>query len=504
MTARTLMVVGSLSSAGKSLLVTALCRIFARRGLSVAPFKAQNLSNNAAVCADGGEIGRAQALQALACGLAPTVDLNPVLIKPEADGRAQFVVMGRPWFAPTGLGFDERKAILWRQVTAALDRLRAAHDLVIIEGAGSPAELNLRQGDIVNLPVARYADAPVVLVGDIERGGVFAQLLGTLWLLEPDERAFVRGLIVNKFHGDPALFIDGNRILTEKSGLPVLGVVPFLPELHLPEEDAVVVQAGPPPAPAPGWTTEIAVLALPRIANFDDFDALKSEPGVQLRYVHALSELGAPDAIVIPGTKSTIADLAWLRTTGLADAVQRFAEAGGAVAGICGGYQILGQRITDPLQRESSFDDVDALGLLPVVTEYRAEKVTHQVEAVLQGGPGWMAALAGLPVTGYEIHLGDTPTATSWLQINRRSSAAVGVADGAVAAGGRIWGSYLHGLFANDTFRHAWLESLGRVMPASATPHATALARALDRLADTVEAALDMARLENLIWGQAQ
>lgn len=502
MTARTLMVVGSMSSAGKSLLVTALCRIFARRGLRVAPFKAQNLSNNAAVCPDGGEIGRAQALQAAACGIQPSVDMNPVLIKPEADARAQIVLMGRPWQALPARSYVENKAILWDHVTAALERLCATHDLVIIEGAGSAAELNLKQGDIANLAVARHIGAPVLLVGDIDRGGIFAQLIGTLWLLDPDERALVRGLIVNKFRGDPGLFVDGVRILEEKGGVPVLGVVPYLRDLNLPDEDAVSVETAPVETPASTWTLQIAILALPRIANFDDFDALKAEPGVQVRYVRALNELGAPDAIIVPGTKSTIADLAWLRRTGLADAVMRFAEAGGAVVGICGGYQMLGKRIADPLHSESVLDAVDGLGLLPVSTEFQAEKATHQAEAVVQGGPGWLAALEGARVSGYEIHMGDTATRSAWLQIRRRNAGPEAVLDGGVSAQGRVWGCYLHGLFSNDVFRHAWLENLGWQKPAAATTQAESFVRSLDTLADAVEGALDMQRLERIIGGE--
>jgi adenosylcobyric acid synthase len=274
---------------GKSLLVAGLCHLFARRGVKVAPFKAQNMSNNAAVCSDGSEIGRAQATQALASGLEPHVDMNPVLIKPEADSRSQVVVMGRPWKTLDAREYYPKKDILWKEVTAALDRLRAQYELVIIEGAGSAAELNLRAGDIVNMAVARYANAPVLLAGDIDRGGIFAQLIGTVWLLEPEERELVKGLIVNKFRGDISLFEDGVRILEEKSDVPVLGVVPYLHDLFIPEEDAVALENPFAKHVSFGEAIEIIVIHLPRIANFDDFDPLSTEPGVRVRYVDSPS-----------------------------------------------------------------------------------------------------------------------------------------------------------------------------------------------------------------------
>ena len=344
MTAKVLMIQGSSSSAGKSLMVTALCRIYARRGIKIAPFKAQNMSNNAAVCSDGSEIGRAQALQAAASGIAPTSDMNPVVIKPEADSRSQIILMGRPWQTLEARSYYEKKKILWEYVTQSLDRLRETHELVIIEGAGSPVELNLKRGDIVNMAVARYAQAPVLLVGDIDRGGIFAQLLGTLWLLDPEERNLLRGFIINKFRGDLSLFDDGIQIIEQKGGIPVLGVVPYLPGLSLPDEDAVSVEVASRAAqPATTSQTDIAILALPRIANFDDFDSLRAEPGVHIRHIDSLEGLGNPHAIIIPGTKSTMADLYWLRQTGLAEAVIKFANNGGEVVGICGGYQMLGQ-----------------------------------------------------------------------------------------------------------------------------------------------------------------
>jgi adenosylcobyric acid synthase len=498
MSANTLMLLGTSSSVGKSLLVTALCRILARRGVRVAPFKGQNMSNNAAVCADGAEIGRAQALQAAAAGIAPTADMNPVLLKPEAAARAQVIVQGRPWQTMEARAYFRDKNLLWPIVTAALDRLRAAYDLVIIEGAGSPVELNLRASDIVNLAVARYTGGPVLLAGDIDRGGIFAQLLGTLWLLSAEDRALVRGLIVNKFRGDPALFADGVPILEERSTLPVLGVIPYIPALGLPEEDAVALDEV---AAEPGHSElDIAVIRLPHIANFDDFDPLRREPGVRLRYVEHKAALGRPRALILPGTKSTLADLAWLRAQELDNAILRLARERVAIVGICGGYQMLGTRIADPAHVESLIDASAGLGLLPIETIFHQAKATYQARArVRTGGAGWLAALGGHEIEGYEIHCGESHGGRPWLEIEARNGAAAAVPDGAMTADGRIWGCYLHGLFGNDGFRRAWLSSLGR-RPSETAPLAP-LDDALDRLADVVERSLDMRRLNKIIEG---
>jgi adenosylcobyric acid synthase len=491
------MIQGTTSSAGKSLLVTALCRTFARRGVKVTPFKAQNMSNNAAVCAGGGEIGRAQYTQALAAGIAPTVEMNPVLLKPEADSRSQVIVMGRPWQTIAAQTYYARKQALWSQVTAALVALRDEYELVIIEGAGSPAELNLKRGDIVNMAVARYAGSPVLLVGDIDRGGVFAQLLGTLWLLEPDERALVRGLVVNKFRGDIALFYDGIDILEQRGGVPVLGVVPYLHDLGIPEEDAVAIEPQN-RQDAPGGGIDLAVIHLPRIANFDDFDPLSAEPGVRVRYVSDAAALGAPDAVIIPGTKSTMADLAWLRAQGLDEAIRALAGRGVAVVGICGGYQMLGQSVSDPAHVESNVGELAGLGLLPVKTTFAGEKATYQAQAKVTGSTGWLRALTGQAIGGYEIHMGRTTGAQPWLEITARGGQPANQPDGATADDGRVWGCYLHGLFANDNLRRTWLASLGWQHPTNTAP-ASGLDAAFDRLADHVEGALDMAQLKEII-----
>jgi adenosylcobyric acid synthase len=502
MPAKVLMVQGTSSSVGKSLLVAALCRIFARQGLRVAPFKAQNMSNNAAVCADGAEIGRAQAVQAAAANIAPTADMNPVLLKPEGNARSQVIKFGRPWRTLSARDYYRCKEELWPAVTGALERLRSTYDLVMIEGAGSPVELNLRSLDIVNMAIARHVRAPVLLVGDIDRGGIFAQLLGTLWLLPPEERALVRGLVVNKFRGDLALFADGVRILEERGGMAVLGVVPYLPALAVPEEDAVALDNAVVPAKA---AIDIAVIQLPHIANFDDFDPLRAEPGVGLRYVRSPDALGTPHAVILPGTKSTRADLAWLRTQGFVERICALASNRTSIVGICGGYQMLGRKLRDPRHIESSDGEATGLALLPVDTDFETAKATFQVRARVLGGPGWLGTAAGQEVEGYEIHMGRTTAARPWLEITHRNGAVVGLTDGTANGDGRIWGCYLHGLFANAGFRRLWLASLPPLWKDTTGPQAdgptgtASLDAALDRLADAVEAALDMNRLAAIL-----
>jgi adenosylcobyric acid synthase len=497
MPAKTLMLQGTSSSVGKSVLTAALCRIFARRGVRVAPFKAQNMSNNAAVCGDGGEIGRAQAVQAAAAGVAPTPDLNPILLKPEADSRSQVIVLGRRWQTLRAGSYYRRKEELWPIVTAALDRLRAAYELVIIEGAGSPVELNLRSFDIVNMSIARYTRSPVLLVGDIDRGGIFAQMLGSLWLLADEERALVRGLIVNKFRGDLHLFADGVRILEERGGAPVLGVVPYLSELALPEEDTVVLDTDIRRDLAS--VRDLVVIRLPHIANFDDFDPLRFEMGARLRYADSVAVLGNPSAIVLPGTKSTLADLTWLRERGFAEAICRLASQGTAIVGVCGGYQMLGRWIRDPEHTESIIEEMPGLGLLPVETVFSRDKAVFQSRARIGGGTRWLADLRGQMVEGYEIHMGRTQSANTWLEVTTRNSQPCDAEDGCIGADGRIWGCYLHGLFANAPLRRAWLASLSPGDGAETTDTPESLDKALDRLADAVESALDMRQLESIL-----
>jgi adenosylcobyric acid synthase len=478
MSAPVIMVVGSASSVGKSTLVAALCRIAARRGIRVAPFKAQNMSNNAAVTAEGGEIGRSTAVQAAAARIAPTVAMNPILIKPEGQLRSQIIVEGRPWQTLDALDYWQRKEQLWQVVTRNLDSLRAEYDLVIAEGAGSPVELNLKAGDIVNMRVARYAKAQTLLVGDIDAGGIFAQLLGTLMLLEPDELALISGLVVNRFRGERALFSAGVAILEQRSGLPVLGVLPWISDLGLAEEDAVALERG---GPAGASGVRIAVIQLPAIANFDDFDPLASEPGVQLRYIERPEQLAGAAAAILPGTKHTLAARRWLHERGFDQALASFP---GALVGICGGYQLLGRRISDPLGVEGGGGSAAGLGLLPVETIFEPSKRTVQVLA--ESLAPWAQ---GLPLEGYEIHMGHSvaePPARPLARITRSGGQPSEQLDGATSADGRVWGCYLHGLFANEGFRRGWLRTLGWAgegAPQRPDPY--------ERLADIVEAELD-------------
>ena len=364
---------------------------------------------------------------------------------------------------------------------------------MIIEGAGSPAELNLRAGDIVNMAVARHAQSPVLLVGDIDKGGIFAQLLGTLWLLEPEERALVRGLIVNKFRGDPALFVDGVRILEERRAVPVLGVVPWVPRHGIPEEDAAGARYGP-DCPSGTASIDIAVIALPRIANFDDFDPLAQEAGGARTLRARRVDLGRPDAIILPGTKHTLADLAWLRQSGLAEALLTHAGRGGALVGICGGYQMLGSELSDPAGVEGG-GDAAGLDLLPVNVVFGTRKETWQAQATLRAPLPWFAESGEL--LGYEIHAGHALSAAPMLHIRRPDGETV--ADGACSADGRIWGTHLHGLFQNDDFRRAWLTSLGWHAPGGPAKSVRRGLAAYDALADVLEANLDLARLDAII-----
>jgi adenosylcobyric acid synthase len=487
MKARTLMVQGTASSVGKSLLVAGLCRRFARQGVRVAPFKAQNMSNNAAVCPDGAEIGRAQALQALACGIEPSATMNPILLKPQGDSTSQVVVRGRALGAYSARDYQTRKRTWLPLVRECIEELRASYELVVIEGAGSPAEVNLRKNDIVNMRTAELAEAPVLLVGEIDRGGVFAQLIGTLALLRPAERARVRGLVVNKFRGDPTLFESGVRFLEQRTRRPVLGVVPYLRDLRLPEEDAATLVCAE-PARAPD-ALRIDVVRHPRIANFTDFDALRAEPDVELRFIERPSDAHA-DALILPGTKSTIADLRELRKSGLAAHVERELARGAEVVGICGGYQMLGQAVHDPGGVESAPDSERGLGLLPVETEFRSQKRTVRARGV--HGP------SGLAVEGYEIHMGETRVhgAAPLLALEPD-----GRPDGCAHSSGRVWGTYLHGIFDAPEFRRHFLDGLRarRGMAPLGVAAAFSPTAELDRLAQCLEEHLDCGALERIV-----
>ena len=498
MAGQVLMVQGTASHVGKSVMVSALCRIFRQDGFRVAPFKAQNMSNNSYVTADGGEIGRAQAVQAEAAGVEARVEMNPVLLKPEADHISQVVVMGRPLLTAKARDYFGLKPQLWEAVHTSLDALREDFDIVIAEGAGSPAEINLKKNEIVNMRVARYADAPVLLCGDIDRGGVFAFLVGTLELLEPEERELVKGFIINKFRGDPSLLTDGITWLEERTGIPVAGLVHHYRDIHIPEEDSVALDDTSRPA-ATQPALEVAVLQLPHIANFDDFDPLARHPGVELRYVDSPAQLGWPDLVIIPGTKTTIPDLAWMNERGLTQAVKELHANGGAVIGICGGYQMLGTNVSDPHHIESSITELDGLGLMDLTTVFEGTKETHRINGKVVAATGLLAGAAGMPVSGYEIHMGRTVGQgfTPTFLIEDRADVAVtgsGDPEGALDATGSALGTYIHGLFHNSELRGAMLQELARRKGVS-LPDATAgvdLDREYDKLADWVRSSLDM------------
>lgn len=455
--ARVIMVQGTSSHAGKSVLATALCRIFARDGFEVAPFKAQNMSLNSYATPDGGEIGRSQAVQAAAAMAAPRVEMNPVLLKPEDTRRSQVVVMGRPRSVTSAREYYDLKSGLWETVTAALQRLRADYDVVVIEGAGSPAEVNLRQHDIVNMRVAVHADAPVLLVGDIDRGGVFAQIIGTMALLEPHEKALVKGYVINKFRGDQSLLAPGLDFLRERTGVPVAGVLPYFFDVHIPEEDSLGLETRP--VDGGQASLDVAVMRLPHIANFDDFDPLVREPDVHLRYVSGDREFGHPDLVIIPGSKTTSADLDWLRAQGLAECIVAARQKGTPVVGICAGYQMLGEHLLDPGGVESTRPAARGLGLLPLSTTFSADKATHQVKARVIEGRGLLRACLGADLSAYEIHMGVTSTtglACPFL-VSLRSGRCVEMPEGATDVEGLTIGTYLHGLFHNSAVRSSIL-----------------------------------------------
>ena len=497
MAGQVLMVQGTASHVGKSVMVSALCRIFRQDGFRVAPFKAQNMSNNSYVTADGGEIGRAQAVQADAAGVEARVEMNPILLKPEADHISQVVVMGRPLLSAKAKDYFGLKPQLWEAVRTSLDVLRADFDIVVIEGAGSPAEINLKKNEIVNMRVARYANAPVLLCGDIDRGGIFAFFVGTLELLEPEERELIKGFIINKFRGDPSLLTDGITWLEERTGIPVAGLVHYYRDIHVPEEDSVALDDAP-AAPSQA-VLDVAVIQLPHISNFDDFDPLARHSGVELRYVDSVDQLGRPDLVIIPGTKTTIPDLAWMNQQGLSQAVKELHAGGAAVIGVCGGYQMLGTKVSDPEHIESSITELDGLGLLDLTTVFEGTKETHRIKGRVVAATGLLAGASGMSVSGYEIHMGRTvgEGISPPFRIEDRADVPVdgaGELDGALDASGSVMGTYIHGLFHNGELRTAILNELARRKGVSlpGVTNELDLDREYDKLADWVRSSLDM------------
>ena len=477
MRARALMVQGTGSDVGKSLIVAALCRIARRRGIRVAPFKPQNMSNNAAACA-GGEIGRAQALQARAAGLEPEVDFNPVLLKPETDRRAQVIVRGKVVDSMEAADYMARRGARMDAVLASFERLLSSYELIVVEGAGSPAEVNLRDGDIANMGFARRVGIPVCLVGDIDKGGVIASLAGTQAVLSPQDAAMIRGFVINKFRGDPSLFDDGVTAIEEHTGWRSFGVVPWLAcAADLPAEDAVVLDGGRHHA---GDELRIVAPMLSRLANFDDADPLRLEPGVDFRWIPPGRPLPRDaDVVILFGTKSTLGDLQFLRSRGWDHDILAHARTGGRILGLCGGYQMLGSRIEDAEGIDGRAGQEFGLGLLDVHTEMSGSKAVRPVAG--------RCVSTGLPVTGYEIHVGRT----TGNDCERAMFDLGGRMDGARSDNGLIEGSYVHGVFTEDAFRRAWLRRAGAT-GRSSLDYGAAVEAALDAWADGVERAVDV------------
>ena len=503
-----LMVQGTCSDAGKSLIAAALCRLLTRRGLRVAPFKAQNMALNSFVTLRGEEMGRAQALQAAACGLEPDARMNPVLLKPTSDHGSQVIVLGKPVGMMRVREYLAYKPAAWKAVRRAYAELAAGRDAMVLEGAGSPAEINLRPHDIVNMRMAGQAGAAVLLVADIDRGGAFAALAGTMSLLGRADRARVAGFALNRFRGDASLLAPAMEAVSRRTRRPFFGVIPMIPDLRLPEEDSVGFKLGRTPGLAGGTADrasgmlDVALIDLPHISNATDCDALRAEPGLRLRVVRRPGELGAPALVILPGSRNSIEDMRFLRASGLAEALRAhalgcLAGGRGAVVGICGGLQLLGERIDDPLALEAG-GSVGGLGLLPLVTELAAAKTLRRTVGTALSSLGG----APLPVAGYEIHHGRSVLSGGGAHVIMRDAAGGALGWGRVDAAGsaRVWGSYLHGVFDSDAFRHALLGRLRREAGLPAMDGiAWELGPELDRVADVVAASLDMAAVESLL-----
>ncbi len=500
--ARSLMVVGTASDVGKSVVCTALCRIFSQDGYRVAPFKGQNMSLNSAVTPSGAEIGRAQAVQAEACGILPSEHMNPVLLKPTNEHRTQVIVQGRVHATISARDyFHSEKSELWKAVVESLRYLQDHYELVVMEGAGSPVEMNLKERDITNMRAAEMADAAVLLVVDIERGGVFAAVVGTLALLAPHERNRVKGIIINKFRGDPRLFDEGVTMLQNLAGIPVLGVIPFMADLGIEAEDSLAL------AKPRYQRTEvrrsdilrIVVVNLPHLANFTDLDPLFLEFDAEVSFTQTPSDLEGSDAVVLGGTKNTMDDLVWLEQTGWMTALQKFALHGGSVLGICGGFQMMGQRVVDPTGQESNRLESPGIGLFSYHTVLTSQKRTRLVEGVIHARP-----YQGISISGYEIHMGETTDVMPDQVFAVVGSHPVDLwSDGVSTGDGAIVGTYLHGIFHNDAFRTAWLNRLRlrKGMPERPVEIRTAEVKAkdYDRLAHVVRSHLDMQKLYHIL-----
>ena len=496
---KALMIQGTASSVGKSILVTALCRILKQDGFSVAPFKALNISLNSFVTRGGGEIGRAQVVQAEAAGIEPTVDMNPILLKPEADARSQVILRGKVEKTISAEDCYLHTPHLLSIVEESLNTLCAAYDVVVIEGAGSPAEINLKEREIANMRVAKMARAPVLLVGDIDRGGVFAALIGTMTLLDEDERDYIKGFVINKFRGDVRLLKPGLTSLEMRTNRRVIGVIPYFRDISIAQEDSVYLDERL--EPAVRTDLDVAVIHCPHISNYDDFDPLEMA-GCRVRYVARLSELGIPDLIVLPGTKSTASDLLYLWQTGFVENIIHQARSGTPVIGICGGYQMLGKVIHDPDGVESAEGSVTGMGLLDIVTTYMPQKSTTQVRVRVVADRGLLKETRGHELTGYEIHMGHTLVDDdSIFHVVETPQGVADYHDGALNAEGTIFGTYLHGLFHNADFTRILLNNLRcyRGLPAISSEVIFEKEKEYDKLAELVRHNMDMDAVYRMI-----
>jgi len=499
---RAIMICGTASDVGKSVLTAGICRLLLKKGVAVAPFKSQNMSLNSYITPGGGEIGRAQAVQAEACDINPHTDMNPILLKPNSDTGSQIIVQGKVVGNMNVAEYDQYKPTAFEKVWESFDRLKQSYEFIAIEGAGSISEINLKHNDIANLKIAMMARCPVILVADIDRGGVFAQIAGTIELLEPFERSYIKGIIINKFRGDRSILDSGIDFISKKTGIPVLGVIPWMTELALPAEDSVTLgnRSKVVSIMAGNKKIHIGVLKLPRISNFSDFDPLEKEPDVVFSYVEVPEQVAGLDLLIIPGSKSTIADLYFLMERGIYDAIKNFK---GHIIGVCGGYQMLGERVLDPQGFESQIREAQGLGILQVETELLMEKETHQALAYLEEAGHALVPECNGVLTGYEIHMGNTVAtgpARPFARIFRRGENSVSINDGSVSGDGRAFGTYLHGIFDNVRFREMYLNRIRheKGMPLRRGSEKAPEHDPFDQLAEHLEKHLDMEKLYSL------
>lgn len=493
---------GTASDVGKSVITAGLCRLLVKKGIAVAPYKSQNMSLNSYVTPEGGEIGRAQAVQAQACDIRPHTDMNPILLKPNSDTGSQIIIQGKAVGNMNVKEYDAYKPAALEKAWESLERLRQAYEFIVMEGAGSISEINLRHNDIANLKIAIMARCPVILIADIDRGGVFAQIVGTVELLDPLDRSYIKGIIINKFRGDASILASGLDFIQQKTGIPVLGVLPWMPDLALPAEDSVALGGRSKVISLLSGQKRIhiGILKLPRISNFTDFDPLQTEPDVVLSYVEMPEQLAALDILILPGSKSTIADMYFLMERGIYDAVKAFK---GHIIGICGGYQMLGQRVLDPGGIESAIKEATGLELLPVETEILLEKETHQALAYIEEAGLSVAPECNGVLTGYEIHMGKTTrlgVSRPFARIFRRGDTSVTVEDGTVSTDGRVFGTYLHGIFENLRFKETYLNRIRQEkgMPLRHGSNKMPLQDPFDLLADHLEQYLDIPQLMDI------